>query len=300
MGIIAASRLRASAFSPFIIEVDTSKTGVSNNNQFQFTGAVGDYDVVAKQGGSVVQTFNNLSGEQTITLPSSGIYTLELTAKLTNGFTNIRFNNEGDKLKLLKVLQWGVFNSTLSGLFWGCSNLTQLADDNNWLNSSENVDSFFRACGLTSLPDTLSLQNVESAPLAFFGNPVTSLPTIMVLDNLVNGLLMFSSCNLTSLPPLMKLNNLEVGTQFLRFNNLTDLPVGIKLPLINDGNRFLEGNTINTSRYSQLLIDMEDLNNNNNVRFHGGWSSKYNTDGETARDLLETNQSWSFSDGGLE
>ena len=86
MGIIAGSRLRASAIIAFIIEVDTSKTGVSNNNQFQFTGAVGDYDVVAKQNGVVIETFNNLSDEATITLPSSGVYILEVTPKEVNPF----------------------------------------------------------------------------------------------------------------------------------------------------------------------------------------------------------------------
>ena len=32
----------------FIIEVKTDNTGTSNDNQFQFTGAEGDYDVIAK------------------------------------------------------------------------------------------------------------------------------------------------------------------------------------------------------------------------------------------------------------
>ena len=50
----------------FTIEVKTDNTGTSNDNQFQFTGAEGDYDVIAKQNDIVVATFNDLSGEQTI------------------------------------------------------------------------------------------------------------------------------------------------------------------------------------------------------------------------------------------
>ena len=107
MGIIAGSRLRASAIIAFIIEVDTSKTGVSNSDQFEFTGALGDYDVVAKQNGTQVATFNDLSGEQTITLPSSGIYVLEITPKFTNGFNRIAFYNGGDKDKIIDIKQWG-------------------------------------------------------------------------------------------------------------------------------------------------------------------------------------------------
>jgi len=71
------------------------------------------------------------------------------------------------------------------------------------------------------------------------------------------------------------------------------------LPNLNDGTAFLVDSTINTARYSQLLVDMEDGNSNTNVLFHGG-DSKYNTSGETARNLLIANQNWSFTDGGKE
>jgi len=130
MGIIAASRLRATGISPFIIEVKTDNTGVSNNNQFQFTGAVGDYDVVAKQNGTQVATFNDLSGQQTITLPSSGVYDLEVSAKGINGFNRIAFDNGGDKLKLTDIKQWGeVAWSTFNAAFFGCSNMLTTATD---------------------------------------------------------------------------------------------------------------------------------------------------------------------------
>jgi len=73
------------------------------------------------------------------------------------------------------------------------------------------------------------------------------------------------------------------------------------LPNLNDGTGFLVSNTINTARYSQLLVDMEDGNNNTNVLFHGG-DSKYNDAGEVARNLLAdaAGRNWSFTDGGKE
>jgi len=113
----------------FIIEVDTSKTGVSNNNQFQFTRAEGDYDVVAKQNDIVVATFDNLSGEQTITLPSAGIYVLEIKAKATNGFNRIVFNDRGDKLKLTDIKQWGtIIWSDFNASFRGSNTLITATD----------------------------------------------------------------------------------------------------------------------------------------------------------------------------
>jgi hypothetical protein len=322
MGIIAASRLRASAIRPFIIEVDTTKAG-SASDAFQFTGAVGDYDVVAKQNDIVVATFNDLSGQQTITLPSSGVFVLEVSAKATNGFTGLRFNNSGDKLKLLKILQWGVFNDTRNYLFAFCQNLTQIADDNDWLNSITDGRFLFQLCGLTSLPTTLTLSSLVIGTQMFQRCPIASLPSEMTLNNLDTGFAMFIQCDLTSLPsgmifndlrdgenmfnannlselPIqMTLNSLENGNQIFRNNNLTDLPVGIKFGNLTDGQLILNGNTINTTRYSQLLEDMEINNNNNNVRFDGG-SSKYNTDGQTARNLLTGSQNWTIIDGGLE
>jgi hypothetical protein len=114
----------------FIIEVDTSKTGVSNNNQFQFGGAEGDYDVVAKQNDIVVATFNDLSNQETITLPSSGVYVLEVSAKEVNGFNRIRFSNGGDQLKVTDIKQWGtIVWSSFNNALRGCSNMLVTATD---------------------------------------------------------------------------------------------------------------------------------------------------------------------------
>jgi hypothetical protein len=90
--ILGYTGASAAGIDDFVITVDTTKSGVSGNNQFQFTGAEGDYDVVAKQGGSIIQTFSDLSDQETITLPSSGVYDLEVTPRGTNGFNRIRFN----------------------------------------------------------------------------------------------------------------------------------------------------------------------------------------------------------------
>ena len=325
MGIIAGSRLRSAVVSSkFIIEVDSTKSGVTNNNRFQFTGALGDYDVVAKQGGSVVQTFTNLSNQQNITFSNGpGVYVLEVTAKATNGFTGMRFNDSGDKLKLSKVNQWGVFNDNRSAIFRGCSNLNQIGVDNNWLNSITDGNSIFRDCGITSLPNTLTLNNLINGGILFFnnsltslpsgmtldnlegansifqGNSLTSLPSGMTLNNLENSFGLFADNSLTSLPSGMTLNNSENGSRTFRNNPLTSLPSGMTLENLNNGYQIFLGATLSTARYSQLLEDMQNLNSNSNVSFNGG-NSKYNTTGETARDLLTTNQSWSFRDGGLE
>jgi hypothetical protein len=301
MGIIASSRLRAEVFGPeFIIEVDTSRAG-SASDAFQFTNAQGDYDVIAKQGGSVVQTFSNLSDQETITFNNgSGIYVLEVTAKATNGFTGLRFQNSGDKLKLNKINQFGVFNDQRNALFSGCENLTEISNDVGWLNLLTSAGDFFRNCvSLTSLPDALTFDALTSGTNTFFGCSLTFLPSGMNLNNLVTSYSFFRDNNLTSLPDNMRLENLSIAVNMFDANWLTSLPSGMNLSNLTNGRQMFINNTINTTRYSQLLVDMEDLNSNNNVDFHGG-NSKYNKTGETARDLLTNDQSWTFTDGGLE
>ena len=258
----------------FIIEVKTDNAGTSNDNQFQFTGAEGDYDVVAKQNDIVVATFNDLSDEETITFANgAGTYILEVKAKEVDGFTGMRFNYSGDNEKITKNLQWGIFNDTRQGLFYGCSNLTEIGSDVNWLNSITNGFQMFTNCNLTSLPSEMTLANLTNGDRMFTNCNLTSLPSEMTLANLSNGDSMFANCSITSLPSEMILANLTNG----------------------DG--MFINNTINTARYSTLLVDMEDLNSNANVPFNGGLS-KYNASGETARNLLIANQNWSFTDAG--
>jgi hypothetical protein len=245
-----------------------------------------------------VQTFSDLGGQQTITLSNgTGVYVLEVNAKETNGFTGFRFNDSGDKLKLSKINQWGVFNDQRDSLFEGCSNLTQIGDDNNWLNSIVNGAFIFKDAGLTSLPSTLTLASLEFAENMFDGCSFDNLPTNMTLDNLKVGRTMFRFSSLTELPPNMTLPNLENGSFMFNGNTLIDLPAEMNLPNLNNGNNMFVNNTINTARYSKLLVDMKAGNSKTNVPFHGGFS-KYNNAGEVARSLLINNQSWSFTDAG--
>jgi hypothetical protein len=267
-----------SGYNAFIIEIKTDELGISNNDQFQFTGGQGDYDVVAKQGGAVVETFSDLSDEATITFANgAGTYILELTPKEVNPFTGIRFNDGGDVEKLMKIKQWGLFSDTRNDLFYGAENLTTLPVNNDYLNGIENINNLFRECPNIILSESITFEEVKTGTNAF----------------------LFSQ--LSSLPSGMNLPNLELAINMLRGCNLIDLPLGMTLPNITDATNFLQDSTINTARYSQLLVDMEAGNSNNNVSFHGG-GSKYNDAGEVARNALAdaAGRNWSFTDGGKE
>ena len=165
---------------PFIIEIDSTKSGISNADQFQFTGAEGDYDVVAKQGGVIINTFNDLSDEATITFASSGIYVLEVSAKEVNGFNRIRFNTGGDRRKLTDIKQWGdVAWSSFSRSFFGCENMLVTATDvPNLSNVNSMFAMFFAASSANpdvSNWDVSSVTNMDSMfSNATLANPDTS------------------------------------------------------------------------------------------------------------------------------
>jgi surface protein len=182
----------------FIIEVKTDNAGTSNDNQFQFTGALGDYDVIAKQNGTQVATFNDLSGQETITLPSSGVYDLEVMPKASNGFNRIAFGDDGDKLKITDIKQWGeVVWSSFERAFFGCSNMLTTATDVPNLSNVNNMFAMFTNA-TSANPDTTNwdVSNVtnmyfmfESATVA---NPNT---TNWDVSNVTNMRLMFSDAS---------------------------------------------------------------------------------------------------------
>jgi surface protein len=214
MGIIAASRLRASAIRPFIIEVDTTKAGTPSD-QFQFTGAEGDYDVVAKQNDIVVATFNDLSGAETITLPSSGVYDLEVIPKEVNGFNRIEFNNRGDKDKIIDTKQFGgIVWSSFEKAFSGCQEMLFTATDVPNLSNVTNMSFMFFTARAANPDATLwDVSNVTNMGSIFqAANAFNRNINNWNVSNVTNMNRMFSQANAFNQP----LNNWNVS-------NVTDM-----------------------------------------------------------------------------
>tara|TARA_R110000764_G_scaffold215980_2_gene302803 strand:- start:319 stop:1488 length:1170 start_codon:yes stop_codon:yes gene_type:complete len=228
-----------------------------------------NYSVTTEDGYSA----SNITGDHTITFPTGGgVHTISIEG----AFPKFYFHNLGDKEKITIVNNWGgiAYSLNQQNAFWGCVNLTSIADDIEWINSVTNCSSMFR------------------------DNNLTSLPSVMTLESLDSGATMFTNNNLTTLPSGIKLASLTNGAYMFYQNSLISLPSGIKLASLTNGAYMFLGNTINTTRYSELLVDLESGNTNNGVIFHGG-NSEYNTTGETARDLLVV-RTWTITDGGLE
>ena len=372
-----------SANRPIILEVDTTKVGVTDSYSFEIPCVYSysySYNYIVDWGDS---TRSSHRGSSTHTYSNGGIKIIKIYGK----FPRFAFLGGRDRLKLLRILSWGSvkFAPDQERAFYGCGNLTSIANDANWFDTITQGSGMFSGCSLSSIPLTMSLKNLidggrgNTGGGMFMNNLLTSLPPTLDLKNLETGVNMFSSNKLTELPPNMtapklingeymffnnvgitslpesfKVENLENGDSMFRNcklsslpsqmnldklingggmfmnnlltslptnmkldslkiagtgnsngsmfgnNKLTDLPVGIKLPNLTRGVEMFSGanNKINTERYSQLLIDMDNLNPNNNVNFHGG-SSKYNSAVAQHRNNLVTNKSWTITDGGM-
>lgn len=330
---------------PLIIRVDTTKSGATPSDTFRIpANAPGEtYRFKVDWGDGLITS--NHAGNAEHTYATGGIYDIKIYGK----FPRFYFNNEGDRRKLLSVLDWGEINysTNQTGAFYGCINLDFIATDTlkSWYNNIVLGNYMFRDNNLTSLPVGITLASLTDGSHMFRGNSLTSLPDNMTLANLTNGRDMFNDNNLTSLPDGMTLANLTTGNEMFYNNNLTSLPdgmtlaslttgnnmfynnnltslpvgmtlsnltnghnmfynnlitsaIGLKLHNINNGSSFMLGANLPVSQYSNILIEIEANNPNDNVTIHFG-SSKYNSTAETARDNL-LKRGWNITDGGLE
>jgi hypothetical protein len=111
----------------FTMDTTNLSTGSSNSDQFKLplTLSTGLDCVVDWGDGNTDNITNHLAPEVTHTYASSGVYTVKITGSLV-GF---RFNNTGDRLKILDVKQWSGLTLGITAVFRRCTNLTASATD---------------------------------------------------------------------------------------------------------------------------------------------------------------------------
>jgi surface protein len=261
----------------FIIEVKTDNAGTTNDNQFQFTGAVGDYNVVAKQNDIVVQTFSDLSDEATITFANgAGTYVLEVNAKPTNGFDRLAYRNGGDKRKLTKLIQWGIVPwPSLDSMFWGCSNISYDYTDIPNLSEGPFIRLAFAGTNFNQPVNNWDVSNITDMNNAFrlagnFNQPVNNWDVSNVTDmsNMFWGASSFNQ----------PLDNWDVSS------------------VTSMSNMFLQSN-LSVENLTAIYTKWSQLNLQQNVSFSAG-NTKYNASGQAGRDLLVNTYNWIITDGG--
>jgi surface protein len=143
----------------FVFTVKTDNTGTSNDDQFTlplhstFDSSGGTTAEVDWGDGSSDTITAHDQSEITHTYASAGTYTI----KITNELRGWSFSNTGDKLKVLNISNWGVFEHTTFRAFQGCANLTLTATDAptfviSGSPSTNRANSFFNTCSQVNGP----------------------------------------------------------------------------------------------------------------------------------------------------
>ena len=259
---------------PFEAIFDTRLTevGSTENNQVRLIFSASNFKPLKVDWGdgssSEITTYNSILLTKSYAI--SGIYNVRV---IGDSFS-IYWYNQPESRKLIGIVKNGN-NVFLANSFYGCRNNKSIGDDCDLLNMATN------------------------GSYMFWQNKLTTLPSGMTLNSLTTGTQMFYQNQLTTLPSGMTLNNLTVGNNMFQQNKLTTLPSGMTLNNLTIGNFMFHLNIISTTRYSQLLIDMNNFNTNTNVVFHGG-NSKYNSSAIAARENLVNVKKWTITDSGLQ
>jgi len=278
---------KGDAPTDFRILVNTANTGVSNNDQFQFTNAAGNFDVEIwdSTGTTLQETITGLTGAATITIAAgAGTYELRVYADEVGGLNRIRFANSGDKNKLIEIRNWGSVNwASFGQAFWGCANLNSVTSLSGppITNTIDYAFMFFNCTSIRTLD--LSTWDVSAGQqFDYMFAACTSLVSVDIsgwnTSNALDMNRMFTSN--TNIESIIGLENLVIGN-------------------VLDFTAFLNGVTLPTSQYDQLLINYAAQAPNTGLSFHGG-NSQYTAGGaaEAARTSLATTYSWTITDGG--
>lgn len=263
-------------------------------------GGTYNFDVYWGDGSfDTITSYNQ--AEVTHVYASQGEYEIVIDGTL-NGF---RFNNAGDRLKLINVTNWGNLKiGDSNGYFYGCNNLVITATDVLYLNDTTTLFNAFRACSLiTSIPNAndWNMSSVTNMEYVF------SYATLFDQD--IGSWDVSSVTSMDSTFRYAETFNQDIGSWDV--SNVTTMSNMFRNALAFDrdiGPWDVSGVTamaymfkyaaLSTINYNSLLMGWESLPVQNNVVFHGGYS-KYSC-GIVARTALIDDHFWTITDGGGE
>ena len=154
----------------FSLLIDTTQPGSATNTiilpTYNFYGA--DYSCTVEWGDGTSNEYSGGAPAISHVYAEGGVKTIHITGV----FPNLRFNNTGDKLKLLQILNWGCYGigrATQHTAFRGCVQLTAIADDMAFINDINVAFQMFENCKFDALPEVVTLAALEDGRYMFSG-----------------------------------------------------------------------------------------------------------------------------------
>jgi hypothetical protein len=260
------------------MKIKTDNSGVSSAESFRIPlGASDSYNFSVDWGdGTAIQNFNfTNTAFVEHSYAQAGVYNVSISENVESGFPRIFFNNGGDKLKVIEIVQWGrnLWQSFLSS-FYGCSNLIITATDHATA-KTENVKIFsstWRGCSSIVNFPSLNLSSATTVSNAWRG-----------CSNLRN----FPEINFSSVT--------NFASAWQDCFGIPGFPA-IDMRSMTNGSFCFSNCVIPTNSYSAILDNLAQYNNNINITFNAG-TNTYLSSSQSSRDIL-TDKSWKITDGG--
>ena len=150
--------------APFITtwRTDSLSEGSSGIKQIRIPGFGTNYTIEWQEVGNPGNSGTIIgTNTTTINLPSVGTYQVKISGG-NPAFSHIRFDNRGDKKKLLSIDQWGDIEwGSMRRSFYGCSNMTSDATDKPNLTSVNSLSMSFMFAGCEKFNGDISSWNTS-------------------------------------------------------------------------------------------------------------------------------------------
>ena len=281
----------------FVFNVKTDNTGTSNNDQFTLP-LVSTFNILTASvdwgDGNTNLISSSAQANKTHTYSSAGTYTVKMTQTTgTVGIKGFKFNNGGDKLKILNVENWGNINFDQPNVFSGCANLTCTAPDFPFAIGDVSSTLFLSCTALTSMDVTRwDVSNMTNIGLLF--NGCTNLsdfdPSGWDVGNVTNTNALFKNCE--------KMDFSLADWNLSSMEQTADGGKGLKNLFADQPGSIVVG--ISTANYDATLIGWAAnplTPDNLNPDMGDAKYTETNTLVSSSRSSLEQ-RGWNFTDGG--
>jgi len=283
----------------------------------------GTYNFTVNWGDGTNETITSNVGTHTYTSP--GTYIVIINGTL-DGW---RFNNGGDRLKLIEIIQWGSFSfGNTDSHFYGANNLVLTATDAPDLSSTTSFSQTFRSCinlGGDGSMNSWNTSTITTMTQMFyyassFNQPIGNWDTSSVTTMQV----MFSYAEVFNqdignwdISSVTRIQNMfahaisfnqDISSWDVRavtdmnkmFFNATSFNIDIgswNISKVVNMEYMFGLITLGTEIYDQILIKWSELTLQNDILFDAGFS-KYSNDASLARQKIIDSYNWAIIDGG--
>lgn len=299
----------------FITTWDTTKSGTSSSTQITIpgTGSGYNYSIYWESLSSSTATgtiATSTSASKTITFPEAGQYKVAIKGT----YPRLFFFNNGDKLKILTVEQWGGnLWTSMAGAFYGCANLTVPATDAPDLSgitgTTPSISSMFR--GATSFNQSINhwviTSNIRDLGSMFrdatsFNQPLDNwdISHITNFSYMFDGATSFNqditgwdTSNVTTMRSMF--SNATAFDQDLSTWDVSSVAPSSTPVFMNGLENMFYNTTFSTTNLDSTLTSWAGQSLHSNVPFHLGLKT-YSTTGQTALNTLRDTYNWTITE----